>query len=63
MAIYLVTIAVFALVMVLMGVGVMLQGKCIKGTCGGEETYGPDGEELLCDTCPKRDAGECPDES
>ncbi len=54
MGIVLVTIAVFALVVLIMSIGVIFSGRCIRGSCGGEEIIGPDGELLNCDTCPVR---------
>ncbi len=54
MGIVLVTIAVFALVVLIMSIGVIFSGRCIRGSCGGEEIIGPKGELLNCDTCPVR---------
>lgn len=48
------TIGVFGLVMLAMSVGVLLSGRCLRGSCGGPDIVGPDGESLLCATCPKR---------
>ena len=50
----LLTIAAFATVMLIMSVGVLLNGRCLRGSCGGPEVIGPDGQSLLCATCPKR---------
>lgn len=50
----LLTIAVFATVMLIMSVGVLLNGRCLRGSCGGPDVIGPDGQSLLCATCPKR---------
>ena len=44
-----------AIVMVGMSVGVLFSNKCLRGSCGGPEVIGPDGESLSCDTCPLRD--------
>ena len=54
MGIVLITIAVFAFVILIMSIGVIFSGRCIRGSCGGEEIVGPDGELLNCDTCPVR---------
>ena len=54
MGIILVTIAVFAFVILIMSIGVIFSGRCIRGSCGGEEIVGPDGELLNCDACPVR---------
>lgn len=48
------TIGVFGLVMLAMSVGVLLNDRCLRGSCGGPDIVGPDGESLLCATCPKR---------
>lgn len=37
-----------------MAVGTMFSGKCLRGSCGGPEAVGPDGESLSCATCPNR---------
>ncbi len=54
MGIVLATLAVFAVVVLIMSVGVIFSGRCIRGSCGGEEIIGPDGELLNCDACPVR---------
>jgi len=48
----LLTVAVMALAMAGMAVGVLFSNKCLRGSCGGPEVLGPDGESLNCDTCP-----------
>ena len=54
MGIVLATIVVFAFVVLIMSIGVVFSGRCIRGSCGGEEIIGPDGELLNCDACPVR---------
>lgn len=54
MTIVLLSIVVVAIAMFAMAVGVMMSGRCLRGSCGGPEVYGPGGESLLCDDCPKR---------
>jgi len=54
MLLILVTVAAFALVMLAMAVGVMVSGKCLRGSCGGPDILGENGESLLCATCPNR---------
>ena len=44
----------FAVIIAAMAVGVIFRGKCIRGSCGGQAMFGPDGELLNCDTCPVR---------
>ncbi len=40
--------------MLAMGVGVLLSNRCLRGSCGGEDVLGPDGERLSCEACPRR---------
>ena len=54
MELLIITIVAFAVIMAAMAVGVIFSGKCIRGSCGGAEIFGPDGELLNCDTCPVR---------
>ena len=44
----------FGAIVAAMAIGVIFRGKCIRGSCGGEAMFGPDGELLNCDTCPVR---------
>ena len=41
--------------MAIMAVGVMLDGRCLRGSCGGPDVTGSDGESLACATCPRRE--------
>ena len=50
----LLTVFAIGVIMLMMSVGVILSGRCLRGWCGGPEILGPDGESLLCATCPKR---------
>lgn len=50
----LLTVAAFGIAMFIMALGVIIKGRCIQGTCGGEEIIGPNGELLNCDHCPTR---------
>ena len=54
MALFLLTLAGMAIVMTIMAVGVMFEGRCLRGSCGGPELAGPAGESLACATCPRR---------
>lgn len=54
MWLFLITVALIGAVMLAMSVGVLLSGRCLRGSCGGPETLGPDGESLACATCPNR---------
>lgn len=55
MGLMLITFIAFIVVAAIMAVGLILQGRCLRGSCGGEEIFGPDGELLNCDTCPVRE--------
>ena len=54
MGLLLLTIGVFAVAMLVMGVGVLLSNRCLRGSCGGPDVIGPDGVSLKCAACPKR---------
>jgi hypothetical protein len=53
------TIAVVLIAMLGLGVGVLLGGRPLHGSCGGKEIIGPDGEPLSCASCPNR-RPDCP---
>ncbi len=50
----LLTLAAFAIAMLIMAIGVILRRPCLRGSCGGPDVLGPDGESLTCATCPNR---------
>ncbi len=52
MQIFLITLGIFTIFFLLMSVGVLLQGKCLKGTCGGINQQFSD---LGCDICEGED--------
>ena len=54
MALFLLTLGGMAIVMAIMAVGVMLDGRCLRGSCGGPDITSLDGESLACATCPRR---------
>ena len=57
MALFLLTLGGMAIVMAIMAimaVGVILDGRCLRGSCGGPDITSPDGESLACATCPRR---------
>jgi len=54
LAIFVVVLAVFAVAFAAMALGVMLSGRCLRGSCGGAEVLGPDGERVSCPNCPRR---------
>lgn len=55
MGLLLLTVAVIAIAMLAMAVGAMFSTRCLRGSCGGPEVLGPDGESLSCDACPLKD--------
>ena len=54
MATLLLTVSIFAVVMLFMAIGVILRRPCLRGSCGGPEVLGPDGDPVTCATCPNR---------
>jgi hypothetical protein len=44
--------------MAIMAVGVVFGNRCLRGSCGGPDVLGPDGESLSCAACPQRKAEE-----
>ena len=50
----LLTLLIFAFVMLAMAVGVIFRRPCLRGSCGGPEILASDGEPLTCATCPNR---------
>lgn len=51
---------IFAIAMVGMSIGVIVSNRRLKGSCGGEEVLGADGNPLSCGACPKKEAEVCP---
>ena len=56
MALFLLSLAVIAAVMLVMAVGLLFKQTCLRGSCGGPGLSGPDGDSLRCAACPKRKA-------
>lgn len=52
--ILLITLAVFLVAMLIMSVGMIFSGRCLRGSCGGPEVLDGDGEPLSCAACPRR---------
>lgn len=48
------TVAVVGGVMLIMAVGAIFKGRCLRGSCGGVAVFGSDGEMLNCAHCPAR---------
>ncbi len=53
--VFAITVAVIALGMLAMAVGVIGSGRCLRGSCGGPEARDANGESLSCATCPNRE--------
>ncbi len=56
MGLFLLSFAVIGAVMLIMAVGLFFKYPCLRGSCGGPEMVGPDGESLRCAVCPRRRA-------
>ncbi len=54
MAILLLSLGLFAVVMLVMSVGVIFSGRCLRGSCGGAAILDGDGDPITCATCPNR---------
>jgi hypothetical protein len=50
----LLAVGVIGLAMAAMAIGTILSGRCLRGSCGGPEVHGLDGESLACAACPRR---------
>lgn len=55
MQLFVLSAVIIALAMLGMAVGVLLSNRCLRGSCGGPDVLGPDGQSLSCATCPNRD--------
>jgi len=53
-AFFAVVVAIFALAIAGLAIGVMLTGRCLPGSCGGPDVRGADGLSLRCLFCPNR---------
>ena len=51
----LLSVAIVAVVMAIMAVGVFFSRPRLRGSCGGPDVIGPDGEKIRCEGCPNRD--------
>ncbi len=54
MELVLISAVIIGAAMVAMAVGVLFGNRCLRGSCGGPDVIGPDGESLACATCPHR---------
>ncbi|MEO1368058.1 MAG: (Na+)-NQR maturation NqrM [Acidobacteriota bacterium] len=48
------TLGIFLFAVLIMSVGVLFKRPCLRGSCGGPEVLGANGESLSCSTCPNR---------
>jgi len=53
--VFLLSLAVVAAAMLAMALGVMISGRCLRGSCGGPDVTDSDGLSLRCATCPRRE--------
>lgn len=60
MGLLLITCAAFGFIMLIMAVGVIFKGRCLRGSCGGQAVFDADGEMLNCAHCPAREEMEHP---
>jgi hypothetical protein len=54
------TLVLFATFMSAMGIGVMLSGRALRGSCGGPTIHDANGDPLSCGACPKKEQEICP---
>lgn len=54
MTVFVLSAVIVGLAMLIMSVGLIFGNRCLRGSCGGPEAIGPDGEPLTCPTCPNR---------
>ncbi len=54
MTLFLLTVLLIGVAMLIMAVGVVFSNRCLRGSCGGPDVLGSDGEPLACETCPRR---------
>lgn len=54
MGLFLLTTGLIAGVMLIMAVGLLFKYPCLRGSCGGPDVVGADGESLRCAACPRR---------
>lgn len=54
MDVFLLVVGVMGVAMLFMAIGVIFQRPCLRGSCGGPEVMGQDGEPISCAACPNR---------
>jgi len=58
MTVFIASVAFIGLAMLVMAVGVIFSNKCLRGSCGGPNAIGPDGQPMSCPTCTNKDKKE-----
>jgi len=53
------SLVVFGIAALVMAVGVIFKGRCLRGSCGGPGILDSAGEDIRCATCPHRDENKC----
>lgn len=56
----LLALVLFGVAMLAMAVGVVFSNRALRGSCGGEEVRGPNGDALSCGACPRKERDVCP---
>lgn len=51
---FLLVLGMMGLAILAMAVGVIFKRPCLRGSCGGPEAMGVDGEPISCSACPNR---------
>lgn len=54
MQLFVLSAIVIGIAMLGMAIGVLLSNRCLRGSCGGPEVLGPNGQSLTCAACPNR---------
>jgi len=55
MQLFVLSSVVIGIAMLGMSIGVLVSNRCLRGSCGGPDVIGPNGQSLTCATCPNRD--------
>jgi hypothetical protein len=53
-AVFVVTFLLIAFAVGAMAMGSRMTGRCLRGSCGGPESRGQNGEKISCVDCPNR---------
>lgn len=54
MTVFIASVVFIGLAMLVMAVGVIFSNKCLRGSCGGPDVIGPDGQPMSCPTCTNK---------